>query len=176
MNENHVGQSQFPMFDSALAYAQHGFHVFPLHSMRNGRCSCNRDCGKTAGKHPRVAGGFKAATADPEQILAWWRKWSDANIGIATGAVSGIIVLDVDGAEGHAALQKLIAKHGPLPRTPVVKTARGWHLYYGLPPGKVISCSTGGGLDVRGEGGYVVAPPSVHASEHIYHWCEHAVA
>ena len=84
----------------ALAYAKCGLAIFPLHSIRAGRCTCGRDCGKNAGKHPRVKGGFKVATTDARQIEAWWRKWRDANIGIATGVVSGIIVIDIDGADG----------------------------------------------------------------------------
>jgi putative DNA primase/helicase len=165
---------QFPFKDCALAYARCGLHVFPLHTLRNGRCTCNRDCGKNAAKHPRVAGGFKAATTDPEQIKAFWSKWPDANIGIATGAVSGIVVLDIDGTQGIATLQTLIAEYGKLPRTPVVKTARGWHIFFKLPQGIAIPCSAGGGLDIRSDGGYVVAPPSVHASGHVYRWCDHA--
>jgi putative DNA primase/helicase len=158
---------------SALAYAERGWRVFPLHSLREGRCTCGRNCGKNAAKHPRVTGGFKAATTDARQIEAWWRKWPDANIGIATGAVSGIVVIDIDGANGHATLQALVAQHGALPQTPIVKTARGWHLYFAIPAACApILCSTGNGLDVRGAGGYVVAPPSRHASGHVYLWCD----
>jgi hypothetical protein len=79
------------LLDWALAYASHGFCVFPLHSVREGRCSCGHDCGKNAAKHPRVKGGYKAATTDPEQIKAWWSKWSDGNIGIATGYASRLV-------------------------------------------------------------------------------------
>ncbi|MGO9849679.1 MAG: bifunctional DNA primase/polymerase [Methylocella sp.] len=158
----------------ALAYAKSGLAIFPLHSIRAGRCTCGRDCGKNAGKHPRVKGGFKVATTDARQIEAWWRKWRDANIGIATGVVSGIIVIDIDGADGLVALQSLIAQHGPLPRTATVKTSRGWHAYFAIPATcPPIPCSTGNGLDVRGDGGYVVAPPSRHASGHVYQWCCH---
>jgi Bifunctional DNA primase/polymerase, N-terminal len=162
------------MLQFALRYAGRGWHVFPLHSVQDGRCTCGRDCGKNAGKHPRVKGGFKAATTDVRQIEAWWRKWPDANIGIATGAMSGIVVIDVDGEAGRATLQRLVAQHGLLPRTEMVRTSRGWHLYFGIPDAcSPIPCSTGDGLDVRGDGGYVVAPPSRHASGHIYQWCEH---
>ena len=110
-----------------------GWPVFPLHSVQDGRCTCGRDCGKNAGKHPRVKGGFKAATTDARQIEAWWRKWPNANIGIATGAVSGIIVIDIDGAERTRNSAILVAQHGTLPRTAIVKTARGWHLYFAMP-------------------------------------------
>jgi putative DNA primase/helicase len=85
------------LLECALHFAGRKWHVFPLHSVRDGRCSCGHDCGKNAGKHPRLKGGFKVATTDAAQIEAWWRKWPDANIGIATGAISGVVVVDVDG-------------------------------------------------------------------------------
>jgi hypothetical protein len=169
------GAMTVALLEYALRYAGRGWRVFPLHSMRDGRCTCGQDCGKNAGKHPRVKGGFKVATTDARQIEAWWRKWPDANIGIATGAVSGIVVFDIDGATGRATLQRLVEEHGQMPRTAIVKTGRGWHLYFAMPcPCAPIPCSTGDGLDVRGDGGYVVAPPSRHASGHVYRWCEHA--
>ena len=105
------------LLDWALAYASYGFRVFPLHSVRNERCTCGHDCGKDAAKHPRVAGGFKAATTDAEQIKAWWAKWPDANVGIATGRASRLVVFDVDGTKGLTTLRTLIARHGSLPRT-----------------------------------------------------------
>src|SRR5262249_37138449 len=108
------------LFDWAVAYARRGWHVFPLHSIQNGGCTCGQDCGKNAGKHPRVKGGFKAATVDVRQIEEWWRKWPDANVAIATGAVSGIMVIDVDGEKGLATLLALVAQHGVLPPTAVV--------------------------------------------------------
>jgi putative DNA primase/helicase len=157
----------------ALQYAARQWRVFPCHSVQDGRCTCGRDCGKDAGKHPRVKGGFKVATTDGRQIEAWWRKWPDANIGIATGSVSGFMVIDIDGPNGLATLQALIAHHGALPRTAIVKTARGWHLYFKLPASdRTVPCSAIDGLDVRADGGYVVAPPSRHASGHIYRWCD----
>jgi putative DNA primase/helicase len=169
-------QSTGTLLDRALAYARCGLHVFPLYSTRDGRCTCGHDCGKNAAKHPRVKGGYKVATVDARQIEAWWHKWPDANVGIATGSISGIVVIDIDGAEGLASLQEIVNRHGPLPRTAMVRTTRGWHLYFRVPTGTAISCSTGRGLDVRGDGGYVAAPPSVHATGHVYQWCGDAVA
>jgi putative DNA primase/helicase len=157
----------------ALAYAKSLLAVFPLHSIRDGRCTCGGDCGKNAGKHPRVKGGFKVATTDARQIKEWWRKWLDANIGIATGAVSRIIVVDIDGADGLATLKALVAQHSGLPRTPIVKTGRGWHLWFAISATCApIPCSTGDGLDIRADGGYAIAPPSRHANGHLYHWCD----
>ena len=160
-------------FDWALAYALCGWCVFPLYSIQNGRCTCGRDCGKNAGKHPRAKGGFKAATTDVRQIQAWWRKWPDADIGIATGALSGLIVIDIDGANGLATLKALVDRHGALPRTAFVKTGRGWHVYLAIPARcERIPCSNGDELDIRADGGYCVAPPSVHACGHIYQSCD----
>ncbi len=169
-------QSTGTLLDWALAYARHGLHVLPLHSMRNGRCTCGHDCRRNAAKHPRVKRGFKAATTDARQIETWWRKWQDANIGIVTGAISGIMVVDIDGPEALAAVQQLADKHEPLPKTPTAKTARGWHFYFKHPHADlIIPCTARDGIDIRGDGGYVVAPPSVHATGHAYQWCADAV-
>jgi hypothetical protein len=117
-----------------------------------------------------VRGGFKAATVGPSQIRAWWEKWPDANIGIATGQASGLLVLDIDGADGLTALQRLRDLNGLLPATLTVATGRGLHLYYALRQGEEVRCSSSEGLDVRGDGGYVVAPPSVHETGAVYRW------
>jgi len=160
--------------EAALQYAGRGWAVFPLHSIKDSRCTCGQDCGKNACKHPRVKGGFKVATTDARQIEAWWQQWPNANIGIATGALSGLVVIDIDGASGLAALRVLVDRCGTLPRTAIVKTARGWHLYFAMPKTCVaIPSSSGDGLDVRGDGGFVVAPPSFHITGHVYEWCEH---
>lgn len=143
------------LLEAALDYAARGWRVFPL---------------KPRGKTPLVKGGFKVATVAPAQIRAWWEKWPDANIGIATGQASGILVLDIDSPEGLAALKRLRELHGELPATMVATTARGWHFYYQLRQGEEIRCSSGEGLDVRGDGGYVVAPPSIHETGAVYAW------
>ena len=98
---------------------------------------------------------------------------AECELGIRTGA--GLIVIDIDGANGLATLQSLLAQYGALPRTAIVKTARGWHCYFAMPSScPPISCSAGDALDVRGDGGYCVAPPSRHASGHVYQWYEEA--
>src|SRR5580704_3682833 len=100
-------QSCVTPLDWALAYVRLGWYVLPLHSMRNGRCSCGkRDCPSPA-KHPigrLVPNGFKDASNDPATIEKWWRQEPNANIGVATGQ-SGLTVLDVDGPEGKAQLK-----------------------------------------------------------------------
>jgi putative DNA primase/helicase len=153
--------------DAALGYARRGWCVFPVWSIRNGRCACGTACGRDAGKHPigwLVPHGVHDATTNESTIRRWWTDEPNANIGIATGAVSGIIVLDVDGEDGEASLAALEREHGPLPETPTVLTGKGRHLYFahpGVPVPNRVRVALG--LDVRGDGGYVVAPPSIHA-------------
>jgi putative DNA primase/helicase len=160
----------------ALQYAARGWHVFPLHTIRSdGACSCRKgdDC-KRPGKHPRTGRGFKDATTSRTQIKTWWAKWPDANIGIATGRGSGIFVVDVDGDIGKASLQGLKAEHGLLPKTLTVKTGKGCHFYFRC-DGARVRCSAGqlgSGIDVRGGGGYVVGPGSVHESRVTYRFVD----
>jgi hypothetical protein len=145
------------MVDQALQYAGRGWRVFPLQ-------------GKIPFKGSR---GFKDATTDAAAVEAWWRKWPDANIGIATGKGenygTGLVVLDVDGTEGLAELKALIALHGPLPATLVARTGNGLHVYL---EGEGVRSSARSKLHVRGEGGYVVAPPSLHPCGRRYAWVD----
>lgn len=161
--------SCIPVLELALAYAARGWPVFPLYSVADGQCSCGKpDCGSPA-KHPRTPHGLKDASTDPATIRGWWAQWPDANVGIRTG--NGHVVLDVDGPEGEAALADLERQHGALPTTAAVITARGRHLH--LAADRRIPNSSGKigpKLDVRGDGGYVVAPPSVHVTGHVYQW------
>lgn len=124
------------------------------------------------GKIPLTEHGFKDASIDPEIIKAWWKKWPDANVGIATGAVSQLWVLDVDGEDGEASLRAHEKVNGALPNTAQIITGGGGrHLYHSWPLQEGIASSIGklgAGLDVRGNGGYVVAPPSIHVSGKKY--------
>ena len=172
--------------DAALAYAERGWQVFPLHGVRDGSCSCgNPDCPpRSRGKHPRTQHGVKDATDDVEQVEQWWSRWPDANIGIATGESSGFWVLDIDVRvhpdtgevmkDGEATLRDLEQANSALPVTLTAITGGGGrHMYFAwdedAPP---IGCPKGPGvgLDVRGEGGYVAAPPSRHVSGREYAW------
>lgn len=163
---------------AALDYAAKGWPVIPLHSPRACGCSCGRaDCAKP-GKHPRTAHGYKDASRDPGTIREWWRRWPDANIGIVTGPESGILVLDVDGEKGRASLAMQEAQHGPLPITLTSVTGRkdgGEHRWFRYPAERAIRGNNGklgAGLDVRGAGGHVVVPYSVHESGREYQWAE----
>src|SRR3981081_3334892 len=101
----------------------------------------------------------------------WWDRVPDANIGLATGKISALVVLDVDGPTGEATLASIEGKHGSLPSTREVKTGKGRHLYFCYPKDvtKVKSVARKKlGLDVRADGGYVIAPPSLHESGQRY--------
>lgn len=166
------------MISDALMYAKLGWQVFPLHTPDSeGRCSCRKDCGRDNGKHPRTIIGVHAATSDPEAVRRWWETWEDANIGVATGGASGIFVVDVDPRHGgDATLKALLEKYEPggaFPQKVWASTGGGgWHLYFKHPgfPVKSHAGALGPGVDVKGEGGYVVAPPSLHASGRRYEW------
>ncbi len=161
---------------SALMYAaQYGWRVFPLHSIDNGACTCaDPKCtGTKPGKHPRTPKGCLDATTDTGVIREWWERWPDANVGIATGG--GLVVIDVDPRHGgDDGLVDLRARLGELPDTVECLTGSGGrHIYVSVGEGVVVRNSAGTlapGVDIRGEGGYVVAAPSVHTSGRSYAW------
>jgi Bifunctional DNA primase/polymerase, N-terminal/Primase C terminal 1 (PriCT-1) len=159
-----------------ISYAGWGMGIFPLHYIIDGACSCGDPKCTNQGKHPhgRLAPqGCKSATRDPAKIERTFKR-TPYNIAIATGAGSGIVVLDVDPRHGgDKSLSDLARQHGALPHTPTVLTGGGgWHLYF-RHPGGIVPNSSGtiaDGLDIRGDGGYVVAPPSGHLSGRPYAW------
>lgn len=166
--------------DGALGYASRGLPVFPVYPPGTGATGCycsNQECQSPA-KHPwskHAPKGSHSATTDREQVERWWRQAPNANVGIATGGVAHLVVLDVDPDKGGAeSLSDLELKYAPLPNTPTVLTGGGGeHYYFRAPEGEVITNSAsnlGPGLDIRGRGGYVVAPPSVHRSGMPYEW------
>lgn len=158
-----------PRLDAALTYAsKYGWPVLPLHSPVGGGCSCGRAECSSVGKHPRNGHGVKDATTDPTVIRSWWETWPDANVGIATGTVSGLVVVDVDSDAGTEALTKHV---GALPETPTVRTGKGTQLYLAHPGGQVSNrVKMLPDVDLRGDGGYVVAPGSAHANGKVYEW------
>jgi len=156
----------------ALHYAEHGWSVVPVHSMSRGECTCGRGHCPSPAKHPRVR--WEPAMAQPattEQLTAWWSAWPDANIGVVTGAVSGVAVLDVDPRNGgEATLRQLENDDDVLPMAPEVRTGGGGrHLWFRVDE-PVPSTELGPGLELKADGGIVVAPPSVHASGRKYVW------
>jgi hypothetical protein len=137
----------------AIHLASQGFHILPTHYLQDEKCSCrNYNC-HSPGKHPITKNGVLDATTDIEQLRKWWEK-DNWNIAVRTGRVSGIWVLDIDNMEDEANLSDI-------PSTMSVKTPRGKHLYFIYEEG--ISNRTkiyGLGIDVRGDNGYVLLPPS----------------
>jgi len=122
------------------------------------------------GKVPLTPNGVKDASTEAATIAKAWQRYPDANVGLATG---DLIVLDVDGEKGAESLEQLEREHGPLAPTLSASTGRGLHRYYRCPDGLTIGNSTsklGPNLDVRGRGGYVIAPPSLHESGKRYEW------
>jgi len=142
---------------AALQLAQNGLAVFPC---------------QPRGKQPACDGGLHAATTDPERINRWWQAFPELNIGIATGAVSDIFVLNIDGEDGEGSLLKLEGEHGALPPTVEAITGKGRHCYFRVGKHRIANSvgQLGAGLDVRGDGGYVIAPPSVHPNGRPYCW------
>jgi len=168
------GPAPEPFFlPAALVYKQHGLAVFPVHTILHGQCGCGNPTCSNPGKHPRPPHGFKDATTDESRIRDWSTRWPDANIAIATGTVSGIVVLDIDLRHGgQASLDAWVRQYGPLPLTVRARSGSGGpHLYFVAPA--VLLQSRAGvatGIDIRAEGGYIVAPPSRHISGGTYQW------
>ena len=165
-----------PLMRAALDYVRTGFAVIPCFWPSADGCSCGKDVCGSPGKHPIIREWPKEASRDENKIRFWWSQWPNANIGIATGADFGLVVLDIDGEVGGSSLDELERIHGKFPPTPRVRTGRGTHIYLRHPGRNIHIKSTAGkigrGLDVRGDGGFVIAPPSVHHSGGIYSWLE----
>jgi hypothetical protein len=154
-----------PLGSAALRLAGKGFAVFPLRPRSK---EPYRD-----DKFFRTVGGYKCASRDPALIEFWWDRQPEANIGLATGSVSGIWVLDLDGDDDEAWLHEQEIEHGEtVPPTVEVITGKGRHLYFRYPYGiDVRNTQDRDDMpDVRGNGGYVLLPPSLHPSGRAYAW------
>jgi hypothetical protein len=141
------------MLSTALALAARGLSIFPC---------------RPGLKTPAFKGSFEDATREPEQIKEWWASTPDFNIAVATGDKSGLFVVDVDNEDGFAALTKC----GVIPDTIEAVTANGTHFYFRMPAFDLRNSvrKLGPGLDIRANGGYVLAPPSLHPSGKRYAW------
>lgn len=148
-----------PMLAAALAGAARGWSVLPV---------------RPRAKVPLLPWmKLQERRADEHEIRAWFERWPDANVGVVTGKVSGLLVLDVDpGHGGGGSLAALEAEHGPLPDTVESITGGGGrHCYFAHPGGAVPNrVAVLPGLDVRGDGGTIVMPPSMHPSGRRYRW------
>lgn len=172
---NPSGENPSERLEAALAYAARGWPVLPLHTPApGGACSCSRSTCSSAGKHPRITTGTDHATAsvDAEQIRAWWDRWPEANVGIVTGARGGLVVLDRDPRNGgDDSIRQLEREHGELPPTAVSLTGGGGtHSLFVHPGGDIRIKAIAPGLDIKADGGLIVAPPSRHASGRRYEW------
>jgi putative DNA primase/helicase len=156
----------------ALHYAEIGLSVFPVHSIRDGRCTCGRSNCASVGKHPDTQHGFKDATKRKDQIYRWWKNRPDRNIGIRTGR--GLLVLDSDSESGEKSLRALEEKYGLLPDSWQALSGKGRHLYFLTPQSITYVKSSSGtiatNIDIRADGGFIVAPPSIHYSGSQYTW------
>ncbi len=151
-----VASSRLPVRDAAIAFARAGIPVFPC---------------VTDGKHPLTPAGFHDASRDLEQVRTWWTRWPGANIGMPTGSASGIDVVDVDVTKpptGFAAFER-VAKAGLVDgelarvRTP----SGGMHVYFAAIAERPQRCwqAANAHIDFRGDGGYVIVPPSILATD-----------
>ena len=166
---------------AALEYAARGWKVVPDHGLLpGGRCTCSDPVCNSPGKHPRIeredpnAHVRREGTRDANLIKAWWERWPDSNLAIACGS-SGLVIVDVDPRNnGLETLEDLIRKHGRAMETLTVQSGGGGlHLYFAHPGrGQVVRNRIGlyPGVDIKADGGRIVAPPSRHKSGGVYHW------
>jgi hypothetical protein len=160
-------ETGMPIVEYAIHYARRGWRVFPCSSID---------------KRPLVSNGFYSATTDDDQIRAWWRRWPNAVIGVPMGATSGVWAIDPDAPkngspDGVANWAEIVTKHGGIPRTHAHHTPNGGHhLLFKWRDDRHVTNREGGlsglGINVRGEGGYVVVPPSVMADGRAYQIAE----
>lgn len=166
---------------AALEFCARGWRVLPLwpvYRATGGRlvCVCRAGEGcRDAGKHPACAGGSSAATSDAARVERFWRAFSrrfdgDPGVGVATGG--GLVVVDIDPRHtGDETWSRLCEGRGRVDTVTTLTGGGGVHLWF--VGGRAIPSSVGrlgAGVDVRGEGGYVVAPPTLHESGRAYCW------
>jgi hypothetical protein len=160
------------VLQAALTYAGYGWCLLPVWRPVDDRCSCRRGgrCGEP-GKHPRNRHGWKGASSVPKKLREWFSgKATGSNIALATGAISGVVALDID-EDGNAQLSELEAKLGKLPSTVTAASGRGFHLYFRAEENLLNSKNrVWPGIDFRGEAGYLILPPSLHVCGKLYQW------
>ena len=148
------------ILNAALRYAEMGLSIFPC---------------KPTDKKPYVGWAeFQTRRASADEIRAWWQKWPRAMIGIVTGEISNLFVVDCDNPAAYETIQKLLPDSLMLPTARTPRTEGGWHLYFAHPKGCNTTIKAGvlSGVDYRGNGGYVIAPPSINGNERAYAWQE----
>lgn len=164
-----------PIAAAVSEYCALGWRVLPLWSIHFDGLEATCTCPKGAtcaspGKHPRLPHGVLEASSNVVDASDWWGRWPDANVGLATGPESGIYVVDLDGPDAIAAWAAL-----GLPGGWTSRTGNGLHHVYTLRESLPNThWKLGQGIDTRGAGGYIVAPPSLHRSMRTYRWEERA--
>lgn len=167
--------------EAALKYVAMGWHVVPLHSVNeDGSCTCGSPSCTDIGKHPRkemVPKGLKGATRDLSKIEEWFSGEAPiSNIGVVTGAISGITVIDIDIGEGKLGAeswQEIVNEHGEVVTLTSRTGSGGLHLIFQYNSYlKTAANVFGKGIDCRNDGGYFVAAPSRHKSGSAYAWID----
>jgi hypothetical protein len=162
------------LINAALDYAKCDYFIFPAKFAEKQKLSYT-----SAEKSNGNPWGY---TKNLHGICEYWRRWPRAAIGLPTGAANGLFVIDVDTPDGHdhdgrESLIWLEVRHGALPRTRMAESpTRSRHYYFKQPPDVTIPCSAsklGPGIDVRGDGGFVIAPPSMRSGRGEYTWINH---
>ncbi len=173
------------MLEEAIGYLGRGWSVVPGHTVGDDGCSCRQlDCDRP-GKHPRVRwADFQLRLATENELRYWWTRWPESNVIVITGEISGIVAVDIDPRHGGDEAWAAWCRRAPMPRTPTSLTGgSGQHLIFQHPSLEVrntinmLSPGKGedgkareSGVDFRGDGGYIVAPPSRHSSGRTYEW------
>ncbi|MFA5928555.1 MAG: bifunctional DNA primase/polymerase, partial [Candidatus Margulisiibacteriota bacterium] len=169
-------QSITTPLNCALEYANSGKYIFPVHYITGtGQCSCGTPDCSSPGKHPITQHGLKDASDKSDVIKDWWEQYPQANIGLATGAINGCIALDIDPRHGgNESMAEMESKYREIPETLITLTGGGGrHYLFEYPQdGQAYKNKTElagyTGIDVRGDGGYILVPPSNHISGGVY--------
>ncbi|MDH4378374.1 MAG: DUF3987 domain-containing protein [Vampirovibrionales bacterium] len=157
--------------EKALEYLSAGWSIIPIHSIKDGNCTCGRtDCG-SPGKHPRIGtwAEYQTRKSTPEEVKEWFTQWPDSNIATITGKVSNLVAIDIDDISVYNEVLK------DFPTGCIANTGGGGkHLFYNYPEGSPKVPNSVSKLmpkvDVRGDGGYILLPPSLHHSGRWYEW------
>ncbi|MDY6835260.1 MAG: bifunctional DNA primase/polymerase [Chloroflexota bacterium] len=166
------------LLDQVIYYAGcKGWHVIPIYGITYGKCLCGKPYCNSQGKHPILSEWQRIATTDETVLREWWKKWPKANIGIVTGRKSDLLVLDIDPRHGgEDSLALLEHKFGRFPKiVEAITGSGGRHLFFAYPKdidhiSNAAPLSGYPGIDVRADGGYIVAPPSLHYCNETYKW------
>lgn len=165
--------------ENAMELVSLGIKVVPVHTPieKDGAiiCTCKAGAACTSiGKHPIPFKWTEAASDKQDSIKAWWKAFKGANLGVVAGAISGVVVIDIDPRNGgDDSFDELMVKHGKLPDTATVITGSGGTHYYFKHPGGTVKNSSGAigaGIDCKGDGGFVVGPGSLHQCGGFYDW------